>query len=444
MRRVGAALRTDLGRRLQRVLSAQLYNQITTILVQLGLVPVLLYAWGTNTYGSWILLSAIPTYLTFSDFGFTLIAKNEMLMHVAGGRRDEALCTFQSVFALLNVIVPTVIGVSFILLFGFDFSKVFNLGGVPIGEARLILALLLVNVMTYQYFLLICGGVRCENRLATEASWGATARLGEGMAVGLTALCGGGLLVAAIMTLATRMTFTLVLYFWLRRASPWLNLGHRLADRREVRRLLKPALAFMLLPISQALLIQAPIMIVGALMSPVAVVTFATTRTLTRVGTAATNMLNGTLQGEYSAAFGRRDATMLHRVTRYHRLLSLAMVAVYGVILHLLQRPLMTSYTHGKVHAVEPFFSLMILTIAAEMMWSSIATPLESINRHVTFANILMAICVAGVGLCYVMTASFALNGAAGAMLIVHASVILLCLALSRSVTVPALALANV
>jgi hypothetical protein len=62
-----------------------MYNQVVVIGVQILLVPILLHGWGIERYGVWLLLSSIPTYLTFSDFGFTFIAKNEMTMKVAGG-----------------------------------------------------------------------------------------------------------------------------------------------------------------------------------------------------------------------------------------------------------------------------------------------------------------------------------------------------------------------
>jgi hypothetical protein len=57
---------------------AQIYSQIVNIGVQIMLVPILLHAWGAQAYAVWLLLSAVPTYLMFSDFGFTLSAKNEM------------------------------------------------------------------------------------------------------------------------------------------------------------------------------------------------------------------------------------------------------------------------------------------------------------------------------------------------------------------------------
>lgn len=436
-RRVAHALSTQAGRRLSRVMSAQFLNQAITVILQIGLVPVLLYAWGKQSYGVWLLLSAVPTYLTFSDFGFTLIAKNEMLMQVAGGRRDDALRTFHSIFALLNLIMPCLIALSVLLICSVDLSHALNLGSYANGSARLVLILLLLNVVAYQYFLLICGGVRCENRLATEASWGALSRLAEGLAVAGAALAGGDLVIAAAAALATKLICCISLYFWLRSASPWLSLGHARSSAQEVKRLLKPALAFMLMPISQSLLIQAPLMIVGLLIGPAAVVTFATTRTLARTGTALTNLLNGTVQGEYSIAFGRADHAMLHKVLRYHQRVGLAAIVAYGLPLYLLREPLMRLYTHGQVAAVDPFFLLVILTVAAEMMWSGIATPLSSINRHVTFANLSLLIALLGIGLCYIATLHLGLGGTAAAMLTVHGAILILSQMLRHAITLP-------
>jgi len=425
-----------IGQRLSRVMSAQFLNQMTTIVMQLGLVPILLFAWGKETYGIWILLSAVPTYLTFSDFGFTLIAKNEMLMQVSGGRRDEAIGTFHSVFTLLSLVMPLILVGSAAAVFSIDLSHALNLGGFANGDARTVLILLLLNVIAYQYFLLICGGVRCEGRLALEATWGALARLAEGVAVGGVALGGGGLVAAAIATLATKLVCALALYIWLRRASPWLSLGFSHASLPEIKRLVKPAFAFMLMPVSQALLIQAPLMILGAVIGPVAVVTFATTRTLVRVGTAVTNMLNGTVQGEYSIAFGRSDPLLLQKVLRYHQRVSFGLVLAYALPLYLLREFLMNLYTHGQVPAQDPLFLIMILTIATEMMWSSIATPLSSINKHVTFANISLLIALVGSALCYVATKAIGLNGAALSMLAVHGAILLLGYLLRHSIAV--------
>ena len=155
--------------RFLRSLFAQIYSQASTILIQLALVPVLIHAWGTTLYGTWLLLSAVPFYLMFSDFGFTFIAKNEMVMAVANGNRPAALRTFQSVFVMLSVAIPVVFLVMAGPPFLLDLSGLLSLHGYPNAQARLVFAALVANVALYQYTLLLSGGIHAENRPATEA-----------------------------------------------------------------------------------------------------------------------------------------------------------------------------------------------------------------------------------------------------------------------------------
>ncbi len=123
------ALDRSITRRLGRTLSAQGYAQLVTLAVQLALVPVLLRAWGTSLYGAWLVLSAVPFYLSFSDFGLTFVAKNAMVMAVAGGRRDEALRIFHTVFALLCALLPPLLMGSAALILLFDPDMLPGLGG---------------------------------------------------------------------------------------------------------------------------------------------------------------------------------------------------------------------------------------------------------------------------------------------------------------------------
>ncbi len=85
----------------------------------------------------------------------------------------------------------------------------------------------------------------------------------------------------------------------------------------------------------------------------------------------------------------------------------------------------------------------MLLAVAAEMMWSSIATPLSSINRHITFANVSLVICVAGMGACYALTRIWRLDGAALSMLLVHSSILLICYLLRHNLSIPGRSLAD-
>src|SRR4029077_1734002 len=88
--------------RLVRGLSATALSPIVTAVIQLSTVPCLLHFWGAAKYGDWLILSAIPSYLSLSDLGFGDASGSDMTMRVAAGDRHGAIETFQSSWFLLT------------------------------------------------------------------------------------------------------------------------------------------------------------------------------------------------------------------------------------------------------------------------------------------------------------------------------------------------------
>lgn len=414
--------------RLTRVFSANLFNQAVTIVVQLALVPVLLITWGTQLYGIWLLLSAVPAYLMFSDFGFTMVAKTRMMMQVNAGDREAATRTFHSVFLLLNAAAPLVLALTIGAVCLIDLNSVLNLHGFPVWQAQAILALLLVNVVCYQYFMLIGAGVRCENRAATEQIWVASSRLSDGAMIGIAAFFSHNLILAAGLSLASRLVFTLAMYAWVRRNTPWLRLGHSGANWGQVRSLWGAASSFMLITVSQALLIQAPVIVIGNIFGPAQVVVFSTARTVARIGTAVSYFLNGSMSAEFSGLYGRRDFSLLARLFRLNMALSAGMATVYGVALFALRDPIMHVFTHGRVHAPMDLFLLLIGAVLGEMMWVSVSSPLMAINRHIRVGYLLTLLSAVAILASFPLGHAFGVNGVAGAVFAVQIAMLLLCL----------------
>ena len=79
---------------------ANAYSQAVTLLIQFGSVPLLLSAWGAQTFGLWLVISALASYLALADFGFSTAAANEMMLATARGAHARARGAFQSVLAL--------------------------------------------------------------------------------------------------------------------------------------------------------------------------------------------------------------------------------------------------------------------------------------------------------------------------------------------------------
>ncbi|MGY4344967.1 O-antigen/teichoic acid export membrane protein [Bradyrhizobium sp. GM7.3] len=389
-------------RRLASTFGAQIYNQAATVGIQLALIPVLLHYWGTVQYGVWLLLSAVPTYLTFADFGFTMSAKNVMTIKVARGDRPGALVTYQSIFMLLNVVVTAILVV---LLLGLPFIKIgalFTLGSVSELAAKTVFFLLAVNVLLTQYLLLLASGLRCIGKPTEEVVWGASARLMEGAVTAVTAAFAGDIVTAALAIVVNRLAFNLASWARLRFLERWLTLGRRHASLGEAKRLFHPSLSFMLVTIGQAVTIQGPVLILGAIGTPMQVVTFSTARTLARLGTSAVNMINFAFTPEYSRLFGLGNFQQFAKLARLHLWVTVGLSAIYVAALSLAGQWLIALWTAGKVSVDQTFLAVLLIAVAAEMIWSAELMPLASINRHVAISRAFSALSVVGLGSCYV------------------------------------------
>src|ERR1700688_2833430 len=98
------SVRNTVRSRLFRGASATALTPIVTAVIQLAAVPCFLHFWGAAKYGDWLILSAIPSYLTLSDLGFGDASGSDMTMRVAAGDRQGAIETFQSSWVLLSLV----------------------------------------------------------------------------------------------------------------------------------------------------------------------------------------------------------------------------------------------------------------------------------------------------------------------------------------------------
>ena len=74
-------------------------------IIQFVQIPILFHYWTIQMNGEWMVLSAIPSYLSFSNIGFGSVAGNEMTMLMARQEKDAALSVFQSCWWLISLLM---------------------------------------------------------------------------------------------------------------------------------------------------------------------------------------------------------------------------------------------------------------------------------------------------------------------------------------------------
>jgi O-antigen/teichoic acid export membrane protein len=406
------------ARRISKTVAAQMYNQILVVAQQLLLAPLLVRAWGIETYGVWLLLSAIPNYLSVSDFGFTMVAKNEMTIRLARKEQETAVEIYQSVFVMLLGISLVVFVAALASLPFVSLGTAFQIGSIDQSEATGTLWMLAGNVLIQQFMLLICAGFRGVGRPDSEVGWSATSRLGELFATACGALISNQVIVAAILVLVSRVTFTAIMYVMLVRRAPFLRLGVAKARFAEIKRLFHPSLSYTMWTAAGVLLLQGPIVVLATGMSPAVIATYSTSRTLTRLGISGINIFNFSVTPEYSRLFGERRFGEIRILLSYHLLLAAASIIGYAVFMALFGPTLMDWWMGGRIKAVEPLFAILVATVAAEMAWSVGFVAFSSINRHVGISYCYVALAVAVTATIYFFVHSLGVVGVAISVLL--------------------------
>lgn len=387
-----------LVRRLRNGFGANLYNQGVTIVVQLVSVPILLHAWGTQLYGEWLILFAIPAYLSMTDLGFSQSAGNDMTARVARGDRAGALVVFQSLGVLVYLLAALGLLLSAWLLWQLPLWRWFSFSEMGREQTRWVLWLLAAEVFVRLPDGVNHAGFRASGDYALHVGLNSTTRLVQFTGVLIAALAGGGPVAAAGTFFGARALATPGFAVLLVRRHRWLSFGWSHARKRELRLLFKPALANMAIPMAQALNIQGMVLVVGAVLGPLAVVVFSTLRTLTRLTLQLVLAVSHAAEPELATAYGAGNRALLQSLF-LHTLragLWLALAAAGG--LALFGNFILDVWTQGKV-AMEPWlFGWLLTSAVASVLWYGALIVLKAANRHLRAASVFVVVSAAALG----------------------------------------------
>ena len=425
-------------RRVIAGMGANSFGMAITIGIQLLSLPFFLHYWNTATYGNWLILSAIPAYLSMADAGMVTAAGNKMAM--AMGRDDvhEANRVFQSAQLFMAVVC------SAIALVAVPLALFAPLPGVDSADMRTALVALSLSTL-----LALAGGLseavfKATQRYASGTMLGNFTRLAEwlGMMLGLalvgsfTAVALGGLLCRVV---------GLAYGSWLaQRGGHPMRWGIAAADRQELRTMAAPAVSFMAFPLANALSFQGVTLLVAAQFGPSSVALFNTYRTLCRVAVQATAIFSHALWPEFSRLFGQGDVPGLQQTYRRASWLGCIQAMLLSALLYLLSPWLLELWTHGAIAFVPSLMLGMLVYAAIGGSWHVPRVLLLATNQHAPLAGWSIAAGVLTVTLCWLLGTSYEINGVAMGMLLGEMAIALLCIRLAASLlSTPSLQVAN-
>ena len=289
----------DIRRRIIAGMGANTFGMGVSIAIQLASLPLFLHFWNLESYGKWLILSAIPAYLSFADVGMVTAAGNKMTMAI--GKKDviEANQIFQTTQVFMGVFCG-LLAFTLLPVILFDPLQWFeNM------DQRISLSAMALGVLISLFGGLSEAAFKATERYALGTMLGSYSRIGEwlGCILGLALI--GSFASVAIGGLVMRILGSLVSMSLVNKHNSDLKWGVTYANYVELKSMFKPAVLFMAFPLANAFNFQSITILVGAMFGPVSVALFSTYRTIARVAVQITAIFSHALWPEFSRLFGQ-------------------------------------------------------------------------------------------------------------------------------------------
>jgi O-antigen/teichoic acid export membrane protein len=408
----------DVERRILHGIYANGFGQAVTLLIQIASVPILIRAWGVELYGEWIILSAVPSYLTLSDIGLTTIAGN--LLALSADRRDDdgARAVYQSAWAMVTLISTALLVSIITAIWLTEPGRLLGLARITGRTLDVTLLLLFLHVaMSLQTGILQLPFRAIKENPRSVAAANAI-RLVEWLAATLAVLAGGTVPDAAAAFLLARTLGNLALARLPARSGSTLRLGFAYARLEIMRKLLRPSLASLCFPLGLSLAMQGFVLLIGHMVGAGGVALFSVYRTFTRVPIQLATSINQAVWPELSYAFGANDLAKVKRLVVRMLQVGAALSALAIVFVFFTGERVIDWWVSKALEHSPALLLVLTLTALVHILWQPFWVAQIAINRHAHFAAWFLSISALSLLAGWLLLGDFDLNGAGYAVLL--------------------------
>lgn len=384
----------------------------TTLLSQIVLVPLFLHGVGVRQYAAWLILTAIPTYLTLaSDLGFGGAASTVASQRLAQGDAAGALRVLNATWVLVSrasaFVMTVAVAGSFFITRGTSFHSLSS------GTAQTILVLQIVSVALSVQIGIVEGAFRSGGLYPRGINYVSLSRLGELLTAGLVLIVDTRPLVAvAASTVGVRFVAVVLMHVSARSRMSWFRLSWRRAQLSEATKLMGASIAYAGFTLSAAVVNQGYTLLLGTATTATELVTFTTVRTLCnsilQFVVAATN---GVLP-ELTFSLTRGEQPRARRIYIATLRLTLWFGAAACILLVILGPLALRLWTHGAANASTAFLALMAATTAADIPWRNDANVLRAVNGHRLVGLLYVVACGLSLAACGLLLSTLGLLAA--------------------------------
>lgn len=358
---------------------ANIYGTCIKISNQILLVPLFLHCWDKEFYADWIVLSAVSSFFTISDFGLNTVTSNDFVIKYAKGDRKECDVLLSNNYFMILLLSSMIIVATIIFLFIYDVSVVFNLKKMTRLTASIILFCFVLSIFITMFSGVVNAVYRAISKADKVFFLDNTVRLLEFFI----------LLFGLIFYLEP--IFLIILFIFPKIiVCMYKNIdAHKIfrmninVDIYKLKKKLKPSLLFLSFPIGETVLLQGFTILINAYFGPAILIVFTTTRTLSFSVKHITNVIIASVWPELTIAYSKKNFFLMRTIYRRSLKSSILFVLLASIFLLSVGKCLFTYWTKRTVDFDFNLMFAFLLILNMNNLWNTSMVVLTSTNNHI-------------------------------------------------------------
>jgi O-antigen/teichoic acid export membrane protein len=352
------------------------------------LVPLYLHYWTAEFYGEWLVIISSVQYLLTLDLGMQYAAVNKLTQAFNTknfSHYKEIQDSSFSFYLLITIVSSLVIGA---LVYFLPVHKLLNLYSIDAKTIKWLIWLLSVQVLISFPASLFVSVYRTTGDLA-RSEWLFNLKVILIVVfTGITLAIGGDPIHLALSQYIPIFILITIIFFNLKTNYPNLIPGFTKARYKIFVELFKPSLLFLLLTLTNLIVLQGSVLVVSYTSGALAVALFVSTRTLA-------TMIKTLVSSFYSAFWP--DITRLDTEHNYSQLRNIHTYLVSGsislavaltTILWFEGEKILATWTGNKLIPDPLLIKLLCVYILLQVPWSASCTITKAINKHQKVAKL--------------------------------------------------------
>lgn len=379
----------------QRILKsfgASSFGIAVTLGSQLLLVPFLLIFWGADTYGEWLILSAMPTYIAIADFGFTEYFVNRATRSSAKGKRIFARI-FSATGFYSNIFLSGIFLILFYLMIVTSgFLEFFSIEKIERNSALIIVSILAFYaffccITTYQTAIYRAELLNHRSLLIVNF-----VRVLEVFLLVLLVSVFRQPFYAALALLVSRVVGVFIFWMDIKNNLKNIDFSFKYFRARRAKIAISTSLYYFLFPLTNLLQTQGVLLAISAGTNPSFVALFSSLRTISKAVTQIVNAINASTWQEFAWLSAKGEIQVLNRLVLRSALTSAAVGLLFLTIFYIAGSDILRVWTVGELVDSNGLLIVLSLGVLFNSVWITIANCLRASDNH-GYLNYIYLLC---------------------------------------------------